>query len=162
MTKYVVKAVRDENWWLLTAPEVPGVVSQVKRLNQAEEYAREAIAFVLDVPADSFDVLVEPEIEGDAQQQIREARRRLEEAEVAQRDAAAFSRTVVQQLTTHSRLSGAEAAMLLGVSPQRVSQLRARKVTASVPVAAKVKTPSAVRSKKVPALPVAAKVRRTK
>jgi predicted RNase H-like HicB family nuclease/DNA-binding CsgD family transcriptional regulator len=120
---YRVKAERDEGWWLLTVPDVPGAVSQVKRLTQAQEYIREAIAFVLDVPAGSFTVTIDPAL-ARGQDQITEARRQSHEAEAAQRRAAALAREVVDMLMTREGLSGAETAAVLGVSPQRVSQLR--------------------------------------
>lgn len=112
---------------MLTAPDVPGAVSQVRKLGQADEYAREAIAFALDVPRDSFAVDVRPVVEG-MQGLIDDARESLRAAEEAQRDAAAKSRAVVAALTGVAKLSGAEAAAVLGVSPQRVSQLRKSRV----------------------------------
>lgn len=119
----LVRAERVDGWWMLTARDVPGVVSQVRKLSQAEEYAREAISFALDVPRDSFTVDVCPVVEG-LQELIDDARESLRTAEAAQRDAAAKSRAVVAALTEVAKLSGAEAAAVLGISPQRVSQLR--------------------------------------
>jgi predicted RNase H-like HicB family nuclease len=47
---YTVHAVRSQGWWGLTVPEVPGAVSQVRSLASAEEYVREAIAFIAGTP----------------------------------------------------------------------------------------------------------------
>ncbi len=55
---YEVVATRSDRWWGLTFPDVPGVVSQVRSLRQADEYAREAVAFVLGVEPDSFDLVL--------------------------------------------------------------------------------------------------------
>jgi len=46
---YRVRAVRSGNWWSITVPELPGVFSQARRLDQVEAMAREAIAMMLDV-----------------------------------------------------------------------------------------------------------------
>lgn len=48
---YRVRAVRSGGWWAITVPELPGVFSQARRLDQVEPMAREAIAFLLDVDA---------------------------------------------------------------------------------------------------------------
>ena len=59
---YEVRATRAGKCWMLTVPEVPGAASRVCSLRDAEEYAREALAFVLDVDAGSFDVAVQPDL----------------------------------------------------------------------------------------------------
>lgn len=39
-----------------------GAYSQARRLDQADEEIRDAIALLLDVPEDSFDVTIEPDL----------------------------------------------------------------------------------------------------
>lgn len=56
---YVVEARRQEDWWLLEVPAVPGAVSQVRDLADAETYAREVVAFVLNVEPDTFELTVQ-------------------------------------------------------------------------------------------------------
>ena len=46
---YRVEAVRSGDWWSITVPELSGVFSQAKRLDQVERSAREAIAMMLDI-----------------------------------------------------------------------------------------------------------------
>ncbi len=46
---YRVEAVRSGDWWSITVPELSGVFSQAKRLDQVEASAREAIAMMLDI-----------------------------------------------------------------------------------------------------------------
>jgi hypothetical protein len=55
---YRVTATRDGDWWSLVAYEVQGreVASQSRRLDQADAAIREAIALVLDVDGDAFEV----------------------------------------------------------------------------------------------------------
>lgn len=56
---YTARAERSGKWWAIEVPEIPGVFTQVKRLDQVEEMARDAIALMLEVPADSFDTEVQ-------------------------------------------------------------------------------------------------------
>ena len=46
---YRVEAVRSGDRWSITVPELSGVFSQAKRLDQVEATAREAIAMMLDI-----------------------------------------------------------------------------------------------------------------
>ena len=50
-----VTAERGTNWWVLEAPEA-GAVSQCKRLTQAADEMREAIAYQLGLEPDGFDI----------------------------------------------------------------------------------------------------------
>lgn len=82
---------------------------------------RDYVALSEDVEPNSFGVLIAVDLEGDLgeAEEIREAIRR---AEDAQRDAAARSRQLALRLKA-SGLTGADIAVILRVSPQRVSQL---------------------------------------
>jgi hypothetical protein len=53
-----VEATQYGTWWLLNVPKVPGAITPMARLEDGERAAREIIAFLLGVPADSFDVVV--------------------------------------------------------------------------------------------------------
>lgn len=120
---YQVQASRVERSWELTVADLPGAVSLVRRLAQAEEYIRESIAFVGQVAPDSFDlsfVFVLPE---QIDEEIRLAREAARSADRLQREAAAKSRAVVSRMRELG-FSGADTAFVLDVSPQRVSQLR--------------------------------------
>jgi bifunctional DNA-binding transcriptional regulator/antitoxin component of YhaV-PrlF toxin-antitoxin module/predicted RNase H-like HicB family nuclease len=59
---YKLIATREGGWWSIEVPEIPGVFSQARRLDQAEETARDGIALMLEVPEDSFDVVVEAQL----------------------------------------------------------------------------------------------------
>jgi predicted RNase H-like HicB family nuclease len=118
---YTVHAVRSEGWWGLTVPEVPGAISQVRSLASAEEYVREAIAFVAGVVPDSFTVQVVPQLPGALGEEVAQARSAAAEAEQAQVAASALTREVVAKLA-EAGYNGRETAVILGVSKQRVSQ----------------------------------------
>jgi predicted RNase H-like HicB family nuclease len=52
---YRVRAQRDGRWRVLSVPDVPGALSQVRSLADAKDWIREAIAAVVNVDPDSFD-----------------------------------------------------------------------------------------------------------
>ncbi|MDQ3887402.1 MAG: hypothetical protein M3308_10450, partial [Actinomycetota bacterium] len=69
-----------------------------------------------------FDIVIVTEIGDGLDGDIAEVRRKIREAEQAQVQAAERSRALVRQLAAKG-LSGKDMAKVLGVSPQRVSQL---------------------------------------
>ncbi len=54
--RYTAEARRSGGWWALSVPELLGVHSQVRRLEQGEVMIRDAISLAFDIPA--FDVKV--------------------------------------------------------------------------------------------------------
>ncbi len=86
-TQYHVTATRVGRWWAIEVPELPGVHSQSRRLDQVESIAREAIALFLAVGEDAFDVTVEPDLEslGPLKDSIEEALAARDAAEVLSR-----------------------------------------------------------------------------
>jgi predicted RNase H-like HicB family nuclease len=58
MTRFTMTATRVGDWWALECLEVPGALTQVRDLAEAESMMREAIAFVAEVPEDSFEVVL--------------------------------------------------------------------------------------------------------
>lgn len=121
VTTYDVEAERDDHGWILTVPKVPGAVSHVRRLADAPTWIGEAIAFVTGEDQASVDVQVTPLV-GGVEQEAVEARRATHAAAQAQEAAASLSRKAARDLIA-AGLSGADTAFVLGVSPQRVSQL---------------------------------------
>jgi DNA-directed RNA polymerase specialized sigma subunit len=125
MTTYQVTATRDGDWWSLVASDVGGreVASQSRRLDQADAAIREAIALVLDVDLDAFDLDITPELErvavSDETLEVLALRREL--AELSDR---AHRRTpaAVAELRA-AGLTVRDVARLLGVTPSRVSQI---------------------------------------
>ena len=122
---YRVRTVRSGSWWAITVPELPGVFSQARRLDQVETMAREAIAMMLDVDSEQIgriEVEVVPppraaaliETMNDALKAAREA---TETAASARREAATALRA--------DGLPMRDVGRLLGLSHQRVSQILA-------------------------------------
>lgn len=117
-------ARRDGRWWFVRVPERAGLFTQVRRLDQAEAMIREVIALLLQVAEDSFDVVIEPQLEslGDLRETIEEALRARQAAEEAQDASSAAMRHAVREVRS-AGYTARDAGMLLGVSNQRISQL---------------------------------------
>jgi hypothetical protein len=120
VTTYRVHARRWDRGWEL---HIEGVgVTQTRRLTNAEAMARDYIALDLDVPADSFEIEVIPQVGDGLDAEMRAARQATAEAKDAERRAAKASRHVAKKLKDIG-LTGKEIAAILKLSPQRVSQL---------------------------------------
>jgi hypothetical protein len=130
-TTYTVVAKRWRHGWEL---HIEGLgVTLSRNLAEAEAMARGYIALDLDIPEDSFDVRVMPEVGDGLDELIKRTRGEIADAARAQSRAAESSRALVQKLKLLG-LSGKDTALVLGVTPQRVSQLagaRAKKAGAA-------------------------------
>ena len=120
---YTVRAQRDGKWWAISVKGLPGALSQVRRLDQAEAMAREVIALVLDVPEDSFEVVVTPELSEEHQEALVEFDRAKEQYAESMAALAERQKKVTLLLVKDAGLTVRDAATVLGVSFQRVSQL---------------------------------------
>ena len=122
---YRVEAVRSGNWWSITVPELSGVFSQAKRLDQVEATAREAIAMMLDIAEAevcSLEVHVTPPAT------VVEVLKRLGDFVATANeatDAATAARREAAQLLRDEGLPIRDVGELIGVSHQRVSQILA-------------------------------------
>ena len=122
---YRVEAVRSGDWWSITVPELSGVFSQAKRLDQVERNAREAIAMMLDiaeVDVGSLEVDVTPP--GTAVEVLKRLEDFVATANEAT-DAATAARREAAQLLREEGLPIRDVGELIGVSHQRVSQILA-------------------------------------
>jgi DNA-binding CsgD family transcriptional regulator len=120
---YHVQAKRWEHGWEL---HIEGVgVTQSRTLWDAETMARDLISRREGLPTDSFDVAVTPVIGGGLDEKSWATRKAVNEAAQAQRQAAASASELARQLR-EAGLTGRDIAKMLGLSPQRVSQLLRR------------------------------------
>jgi predicted RNase H-like HicB family nuclease len=120
-TTYVAHAIRDGGWWAIEVPELPGVFTQARRLDQAEAMVRDVVSLWLEVPEDSFDVDIIPEL-GDLTAQVAQARAAKHKAEQAEREASTAMRQAAARLLD-TGLTLRDAGAVLDVSYQRVQQL---------------------------------------
>jgi hypothetical protein len=118
---YVVEAKRWEHGWEL---HVEGVgVTQSKSLGSAARMAREYISLVETISDESMiDVEIRPKIDAALGKEVTAARKAVSNLLDRQREAAALSRAAAKHLAD-SGLSGVDIAVVLDLSPQRVSQL---------------------------------------
>ena len=123
--KYTARCVRSGAWWAISVPEIKGVFSQARRLDQVEGMAREAIALMLNVDPHSFEVEVQPELPQEVTR-ARKARSALRKAEESAEEATVTAARALLAKGYTVRDAGA----LLGISPQRVSQLAPKKTAA--------------------------------
>ena len=119
---YHVDAYQDGKWWSLQVREMPNAISQVKSLDLADEWIREAINIVSDEPEDSFDVEIIPVVGEELEAALAEAREFAAEQDQFQQRMVWMYRSVMLDLSK-LRTKGKDFAAILKVSPQRVSQL---------------------------------------
>lgn len=96
--------------------------TQARRLNGVEATARDAIALMLDMAPDSFDVSVEPVLESGATAIVEQARISRIEADRMSRAASDQLRDAVDRLA-EAGLTVRDIGTILGLSHQRVAQL---------------------------------------
>lgn len=124
MHTYDITVERDGRWWMITVAEIDQV-TQARRVSEIEDMARSLIALSTDRPLAEVGVkvssIVLPGVGDvlDTAHRVEELRRRADELETQARDAAKeYARTL-----TCEGVPVRDTATLLGVSPQRVSQL---------------------------------------
>jgi predicted RNase H-like HicB family nuclease len=54
--RFEVIATPSEGWWCIEVPAVPGVASQGRSHEEVVFMAKDAIALILDIPADEIEV----------------------------------------------------------------------------------------------------------
>ena len=123
-TTYHVTARREGRWWALRCDELPGVFSQVARLDKAADEVREAIAFVAEIPEDSFDVVVVPVLPAAYEVEARLAEEARALAATANSQAAVHARAAARALAD-AGLTVRDIGAIVGVSHQRAAQLLA-------------------------------------
>lgn len=119
-------ATRSGGWWAIEVPELPGLFTQARRLDQIPDVVADAAQMLT---GDDVDVAVKAILPDDLQVTVERVRAQASEAQAAQRRAAEDVRALVSRLRTQG-LSVRDVGTVLGVSPQRVSQLATEKITA--------------------------------
>jgi hypothetical protein len=123
MTSYTVTVSREEPWWVAVVGGLPGGATEARRLNQLETEVRDLIAGLTDSSEDAFELDWTYDLPPDLARPVRlfvEARTRRQAAE---HDYAVAQEQAVDALTAE-HVSVRDAAELLGLSYQRVAQIR--------------------------------------
>lgn len=123
MKTYEARVSREGKWWMIAIPEIDGL-TQARRVDEVEQMARECVAVTLDVPLSEVAVDVRTlSLEGT---DLVATAARLEElrqaAKDAERTSMAASRAFAHQMASKA-VPVRDIGALMGVSPQRVSQL---------------------------------------
>jgi DNA-directed RNA polymerase specialized sigma subunit len=113
-------ATREGKWWVV---DVDGVgVTQGRTTAEAEGMAVDLVSAMRELPESAFEVKMEFRLPDDTATEIAEARAAQKAAAAATSTAAAKSRQALRGILA-AGLSKRDAARVLGVTPQRVSQL---------------------------------------
>ncbi len=120
---YRVNAEWDNTgWWVVTVPDVPGAITQCRRLEQVRADAAEVIEIQTCASVDPESLDVEPIIPGDDGQSAAEVRRLRAEAYALTAEALARTSSVVA--TLHEKgFALRDIGSLTGISYQRAQQL---------------------------------------
>ncbi len=121
LSTYTAVCRRSGNWWAVSIRELKGVHTQARRLDQVPDMARDAIALMLEADPGEVQVTVEPEMPAPVEDALA-ARRAAREAERAAEEATAIA---ARQLLDEG-YTIRDAGRLLGLSPQRISQIAPR------------------------------------
>lgn len=128
--RYVVRYEPiEDGWWLATIPEVPGALTQGRSLRQTRTRIREALSLFVDDAerAELVDDIAFPKVVAVA---IGEARKGRVKAEQAREHANVVTRKAISKLLARG-VSTRDAAEILGISHQRVAQIKADSARAS-------------------------------
>jgi predicted RNase H-like HicB family nuclease len=118
----VVAEWDQTGWWVVTVPDVPGAITQCRRLDQVRADAAEVIEIQTGEPVDPADIEVEPRLPGDVGNVAEEARRLRAENEELKRRADERTRVAVEMLH-RAGFTLRDIGELTGLSFQRAQQI---------------------------------------
>ena len=118
-----VHVVRSGRWWAISVPSMPSCFSQCRRLEQVDEYAREAIALGRGgIPDEVGELDVSVTAPDDVASLITHADQATAAARTASAEAVQARRQAALALSERGYPTR-DIGALLGISHQRVSQL---------------------------------------
>lgn len=118
--KLTAQATRSGSWWAVNVPEIDGLYTQAKRLDQIPAMVADAASLLTGLPETEFEIVVT--VGNLFATEISDYTTRAHDANKAVEKMAATSRKVVTTMRKDG-LSVRDIATLLHLSPQRVSQL---------------------------------------
>lgn len=114
---------RCGDWWAVKVPELPGVFTQAKRLDQVPAMVTDAIATMLEDRDVEVHVTVRAEVPGDARKLHEESEALADQGRALLTRSSTLARRAVDDLRGRG-LSVRDVGALLSLSPQRISQLQ--------------------------------------
>ena len=115
---------RSGGWWAARVPQLPGVFTQARRLDQVSAMVADAVSAFLNIPSEDIEVEVRPKLAVELTQQLEEAREERRHADQLASAAADKLRQVARTLADEG-LPERDIGSILGVSHQRAHQLLA-------------------------------------
>ena len=123
-TTYDIVVTREDRWWMIAVPAIDGL-TQARRVTEIEEMACSLIAISTDTPLTDIAVhivaITVPTL-GDILGNARHIEELRDEARRIEAKATEATQQFAVDLTTHG-IPVRDTAALLGLSPQRVSQI---------------------------------------
>jgi len=125
---FEVDCIRTGDWWAIEVPEVPGVHTQARRLDQVPAMAKDAIALMFEVPGEEIGVTIRsarltPDGGSLAEKELDCLLQERHELAERQSKFTAHTRSVALQLVHDRCLTLRDAGRLMGLSHQRIAQL---------------------------------------
>lgn len=127
--KLTAEAERSDKWWAVEVPEIEGLFTQARRLDQVPAMVKDAAALLTGQPEDSFEVVIQVHVHNPSLQAlIREALAQGAAAARMQAEASEKTRKAARCLAQDEGLTVREIGEVLGVSHQRAHQLIAARM----------------------------------
>jgi predicted RNase H-like HicB family nuclease len=118
---------REGDVWVAEVREVPQAHTYGRTLARTQAHLREALALVLDVGEDSFDLHISVQLDGGVGDLVENAVATRRQAEEVAEQSRVATEEAAFALVHDAKLSRRDAAVAMGISYQRVDQLvRAR------------------------------------
>lgn len=122
MNTFTATVERGENWWVAELKEDPGVIIQVRRLDQIQDEIRDALALFPELTSSPETATIHLEIIGDVERQAQAIRDQL--ADIRKRETRELARMSAQaQQLANGGYNYRDIAYLLGVTYGRVGQI---------------------------------------
>ena len=120
--KLTAIAQRSGDWWAVEVPQIPGLFTQARRLDQIPDMVLDAASLLLERPETDFEVLIDPQLPAEDESYVKSALTATAHLREAQQAATKESRQTARHLRERG-LTVRDAAVLMNVSPQKISQL---------------------------------------
>jgi hypothetical protein len=128
MTSYTVTVSREEPWWVAVVRDLPGGATEARRLSQLEIEVRDLIAGLTDSDENDLELDWSYDLPSDLARPVRQFMEARTRRQAAEHDYTEAQERAVDALTA-AHVSVRDAAELLGLSYQRVAQVRPRSGT---------------------------------